>query len=166
MQLKQKPPTSRVDTKELELPETHFIRDIEDRVFQGIVFQCLSKITGICLVEGSFIDNLFDRGALEGVKGIYAEQDSKNASVSVKIEVNIEYGFKIPEKAEEIQQIVAEEITKLTGLHVSNVHVIFKNVIPPQQIKSIKEKRPKEEELEDLQDTSTKIIEDEFTEEL
>jgi uncharacterized alkaline shock family protein YloU len=132
---KQKIQTKKVDTKEFELPETLFVRDIENRVFQGIVLQCLAKIDGIALVEGNFIDNILGRTALEGVKGIYIEQDNKNHSVGVKIDVNICYGFSIPEKAEEIQTACAEEITKLTGLHVSSVHVVFKNVILSEQLK-------------------------------
>jgi uncharacterized alkaline shock family protein YloU len=132
---KMKVDKKKVDTKEFELPETLFVRDIENRVFQGIVLQCLAKIEGISLVEGNFIDNIFGRGAVEGVKGIYSEQDNKNHSVSIKIEVNIVYGLSIPEKADEIQIAIAEEITKLTGLHVSCVHVVFKNIIPPEQAK-------------------------------
>jgi uncharacterized alkaline shock family protein YloU len=120
----------KVDTKEFELPETIFSRDIENRVFQGIVLQCLSEIEGITLVEGNFIDNILGRGGLEGIKGIAAEQDNRNHSVSIKLEVNICYGNSIPEKAEEIQTKVAEEITRLTGLHVSVIHVVFKNVVP------------------------------------
>jgi uncharacterized alkaline shock family protein YloU len=127
--------TKRIDTKELELPETLFVRDIENKVFQGIVLQCLSKIDGIALVEGNFIDNILGRTALEGVKGIIIEQDNKNYSVGVRIDVNICYGYSIPEKAEEIQIACAEEITKLTGLHVSSVHIIFKNVILSEQLK-------------------------------
>jgi uncharacterized alkaline shock family protein YloU len=120
----------KVDTKEFELPETLFVRDIENRVFQTIVLQCLSQIEGIGLAEGNFIDNLFGRTSLEvGVKGIYAEQDNKNHSVGIKVEVSIYYGYSIPEKAEEIQTKIAEDITKMTGLHVSNVHVVFKNVL-------------------------------------
>lgn len=125
----------KVDTKEFELPETLFVRDIENRVFQVIVLQCLSRIEGISLVEGSFIDNIFGRGAVEGVKGIYSEQDNKSQSVNIKIEVNICYGYSIPEKADEIQTLIAEEITKLTGLHVSCVHVVFKSVFLPEQLK-------------------------------
>ena len=34
----------KVDMKEYELPDTVFVRDIEDSVFQGIVLQCLAKI--------------------------------------------------------------------------------------------------------------------------
>lgn len=134
---KMKVDVKKVDTKEFNLPETFFIRDIENRVFQGIVLQCLAEIEGIGLVEGNFIDSIFSRGQ-EGIAGIHVEQDSKNQSVTVKIEINVQYGFSIPEKAEEIQAHVANEITKITGLHVSCVHVVFKNVLPVDQIKMLR----------------------------
>lgn len=126
----------KVDTKELEFPETVFIRDIENRVFQSIVLQCLSQIPGISLTEGNFIDHLLGRSA-EGVKGIHAEQSEKEHSVNIKVEVNISYGMSIPEKAEEIQATIADEITRLTGLHVASVHVVFKNVISVEQAKRL-----------------------------
>jgi uncharacterized alkaline shock family protein YloU len=128
-QVKSKINLSRVDTKEFELPETLFVRDIETRALQSIVIHCLSKIPGITLVEGNFIENFFGRSAADGLKGIYAEQDSANHSVNVKVEVNICYGIPIPEKADEIQSLIAQEITRLTGLHVSCVHVVFKNIV-------------------------------------
>jgi uncharacterized alkaline shock family protein YloU len=121
----------KVDTKEFELPETVFIRDIENTALQSVILQCLSQIPGISLVEGNFIDHLLGRIA-EGAKGIHVEQDDKNQSVNVKIEVNVYYGIVIPEIAEEIQSKISEEVTKLTGLHVSSVHVVFKNVISPE----------------------------------
>lgn len=127
---KAKVDTKKLDTKEFELPETLFVRDIENKVFQGIVLQCLSQIEGITLIEGNFIDSIFGRTSAESVKGIVAEQDNKNHCVNIKVEVNICYGVTIPEKAEEIQTKIAEEITRLTGLHVACVHVVFKNVIP------------------------------------
>lgn len=134
---KRKVDVKKLDPKEFEIPETVFIRDIENRVFQGIVLQCLSKIDGISLIEGTFIDNILGRGGPESIKGIYTEQDSKTQSVDIKIEVNICYGNSIPETAEEIQTAVAEEITRLTGLHVASVHVVFKNVLPPDQMKKL-----------------------------
>lgn len=117
----------RVDTKEFELPETVFVRDIETKVFQGIVLECLSKISGITPIEGNFIDNILGRS--ESVKGIHAEQNAKNQTVNIKVEVNVVYGFSIPEKAEEIQTKIAEDVTRMTGLHVDLVHVIFKDLI-------------------------------------
>jgi uncharacterized alkaline shock family protein YloU len=120
----------RIDTKEFELPETLFVSDIDTKVFQGIALQCLSQIEGIALVEGNFIDSIFGRSSPEVGGGIQSEQDTKNHSVSIKIEVNIQYGLSIPQKAEEIQSKIVEEITRLTGLRVAAVHVVFKNIIP------------------------------------
>lgn len=122
----------KVDTKEFEIPETVFIRDIENKVFQSIVLQGLAQIDGISLVEGNFIDHLLGFSS-EGVKGIYAEQDEKHQAVNIKVEVNILYGVSIPEIAEKIQTKIAEEVTKWTGLHVAKVHVVVKNVISIEQ---------------------------------
>lgn len=127
----------KIDTNEFELPETIFSRDIDEKVFQGIILQCLANIDGISLVGSNFIDNIFGRHGPEGIKGINADQDSKNHSIDIKIEINICYGNSIPEKAEEIQTKVAEEIMRLTGLHVSSVHVVFKNVISYEQMKKM-----------------------------
>lgn len=118
-----------IDTKELELPETVFIRDIETRLFQSIALQCLARIEGVALIEGNLIDNLLGRDSIDRLKGIYVEQDQKKHSVSVKVEVNVAYGISIPEKAEEIQMRIAQDISRLTGLHVGCVHVVFKNLI-------------------------------------
>lgn len=124
---------SKVDTKEFELPETIYERAIEDRVFQGIVLQCLSKITGIALPEGTFIDNILGRKGTESPKVISVVQDSRNHSVDIKVEINVCFGVSIPEKAEEIQTLITSEITETTGLHVGRVHVVFKNIIAPEE---------------------------------
>ena len=120
----------KLDARELNLPDTVFIRDIETRVFQAIVLHCLAKIEGVGLLEGNLFDSLLGR-EVERIKGISVEQDSKKNSVEVKAEINIAYGFSIPEKAEEVQIKIVEEVSRWTGLHVAAVHVIFKNMIPP-----------------------------------
>lgn len=120
-----------MDAREIELPDTVFIRDIETRVFQGIVLQSLAKIEGIGLLEGNIFDSLLGR-ELERVKGIHVEQDQKKHSVVVRVEINIAYGYSIPEKAEEVQTKLVEEVSRWTGLHVASVHVIFKDLIAPQ----------------------------------
>ncbi len=122
-----------IDTKELELPDTTFVRDVDNKVFHGIIVQCLSKIEGIALLEGNLIDHVLGRS--DGVKGLHTEQDPKQHSLKVKIEVNIAYGVSIPEKAEEIQTVVVQELTKYTGLHVSEVHVVFKGLVPTESEK-------------------------------
>ena len=124
-----------IDTGEVELPETVYIRDIETRVFQSIVAHCLQSIEGIALVEGNIIDNLLGRDPADRITGITVEQDQKSPSLQVKLEVNVAYGVTLPEKAEEIQAKVNEELSRLTGLHVSLVHVVFKNLIPTKSDK-------------------------------
>jgi uncharacterized alkaline shock family protein YloU len=117
-----------MDAREIELPDTVFVRDIETRVFQGIVVQTLAKISGIGLLEGNLFDSLLGR-EIESVKGIHVEQDQKKHSVDIRVEINIDFGVAIPEKAEEIQTRLVEEISRWTGLHVASVHVIFKDLI-------------------------------------
>ena len=131
-------PLKQLDTKELELPETVFIRDIESKVFQSIVLQSLSQIEGVETLEGNLFDSLLGDG-LDGVKGIHVDQDQKKHSVNVRIEINVAYGVRIPDKAEEIQNKILLDISHLTSLHVGTVHVIFKNLI------SVKSKEDREE---------------------
>lgn len=126
----------KVDTKEFEIPETLFIRDIDNKVLQGIALECINNIDGITLVESNFINSIFGRNTTEGIQSIHAEQDSKNQSVSIKLEVSINYGISIPEKAEEIQTVIAEEINKITGLHVASVHVVFKSIVTEESLKN------------------------------
>ncbi len=133
----------KIDTQELEVPETTYVRDIENRVFQAIILQVLTKVEDINLLEGNLIDAILHRGNVERIKGIFVEQESKNPTIKIKVEVNVHYGISIPEKAKEIQQKIAEEINSLTGLHVSCVHVIFKSMY-------IDEPKEIEEEIRDL----------------
>ena len=136
-----------LDAKEIHLPETVFIRDIESRVFQAITMKCLETIEGVSLIEGTLIDNLLGREGVERVKGVYIEQDSKNHAVNIKLEVNVLYGISLSDKAEEIQTKLVKEITHWTGLHVACVHVVFKNLIlDPNQPK---EEEPLEKELDE-----------------
>ena len=116
-------------SSEFELPETLYVSDIDERVFKSIVIQCLSEIEGIGMADRSFIDSLLGREGVDAVKGISIEHDSEKHTISVRLEVTIKYGVPIPEKAEEIQQKVAAQLTHMTGLHVSCVHVLFRNAV-------------------------------------
>ena len=124
-----------MDKREIELPETVFVRDIETRVFQAICLQTLAKIEGIGLIEGNLIDSLLGR-ELERVKGIHVEQDQKKHSVVIRVEINVAYGMSIPDKAEEVQMKLVEEVSCWTGLHVASVHVIFKDLIVSSDVGS------------------------------
>lgn len=139
----------KMESKELQLPETTFTRDIETKVFQGIVLQCLIHIEGIALVEGNLIDNFFGRDSSERLSGIHIEQDPKTHSVHIKVEVNVAYGTEIPQKAEEIQTNITKEVSRLSGLHVGCVHVVFKNLISKVPLEEIVRESVEQEEYGD-----------------
>lgn len=124
-----------------------FGQEIEDRVFQAIALQCLAKIEGVSLIEGNIIDHLFGRSSTDRIRGINVTQDGKTGSLRVKVEVNMAYGICIPDKAKEIQHKIAEEMKGLTGLDVSGVHVVFKNLILPEQEKERVQKALLEDDL-------------------
>lgn len=130
---KQKPSSLGDLRKDPELPETIFSSDIEDKVYQGIVVNTLSSIQGIHLIEGSFFQALI--GKTDKVKGIHIEQEPLQHSVKIQIEVNVQFGVSLPEKAEEIQVKVAQEVTKMTSVHVAEVHVMFRDLIPEEVMK-------------------------------
>lgn len=130
-----------IDPKEVILPETLFIRDIDTKVFQSIIFECLQKIEGIAPIESSLIETFLVGEKGERVKGIHVDQDEKNHSVKVRVDVYVAYGISIPEKAEEIQSKIVQEISQWTGLHVSSVHVVFKSLIAKQREGSFSEEK-------------------------
>lgn len=143
----------KLDTRELEFPETVYVRDIENRVFQALVVKSIEHIEGVYLLEGNLIGNLLNIGQTENFKGIYIEQDSKNHSVSIKVELTIAYGVPIPEKALEVQSKISDEIMRFTGLHVASVHVVFKNIAPlkkPQQPQMAYADETTKEEIEEF----------------
>lgn len=116
--------------EELHYPDTTYIQNIDDRVFQSIVLECLTRISGVSIAAGNLFDSLLGRGN-DRLRGVHVAQEAKSHSVGIKVEVDIDFGLSIPQKSEEIQQEVSEAITTLTGLHVSSVHVVFKGVTHP-----------------------------------
>lgn len=140
-----------------------FGQEIEDRVFQAIALQCLAKIEGVSLIEGNIIDHLFGRSSTERIRGISVAQDGKTGALRVKVEVNMAYGICIPDKAQEIQHKIAEEMKALTGLSVSSVHVVFKNLILPEPEKELIKSHVEENDTPPVQECA--VEESESTEE-
>jgi len=119
---------SKLDKKEFQVPEIRFVRDIENRVFQGIVVECLIQIPDVSLAgEVGWFGRLLGRQTDEPLNSIRVEQNAQ--TVSIHIELNVNYGVSLPDKAEEIQSAIAEAVTRLTGLHVETVHVVYKNLL-------------------------------------
>lgn len=155
--LSPKDPVSKIRQKEPELPDTTYSSDIENKVFQGIILNTLSTIEGVHLIDDSFLHSLI--GKVDKIKGIHVDQDPANHSVKLQVEINVQYGISIPEKAEEIQNNISREVTKMTGVHVSEIHVIFRELVTPE---SQNEKATTSSTLRELERSMQKELEDEF----
>jgi uncharacterized alkaline shock family protein YloU len=126
-----------IDSQEFELPETLFSHNIENKVFQQVVLKVLSSISGIGFIKGNILQSLIGRH--DRVKGISTEQDPQSHSIKIHIELNIHYGVSIPQKAEEIQTAVVEEITRMTGVRVSEILIHFKGLVEREKKNSPQE---------------------------
>lgn len=120
-------------SKELEPPETTYVRDIEMRALQSIILNCLSKLEGVFLIEEKLVDTLLGRECVSGIRGIHVDQDKKSPALSIKVEIKVAYGLKIPQKVEEVQNIISEKITELTSLPIATVHVVVRDVLLPKE---------------------------------
>ena len=89
--------TPSLDPQEFELPETIFSRNINNKVFQGIIEKALSHISDVCLQGETLLDQVIGRS--EKYRGITTIQDPASKSVKVKIELSVKYGTNIPQKA-------------------------------------------------------------------
>lgn len=129
---------------EMNYIDTVYVQNIESKVFQAIVYQSLKEIDSIELIEGNLFDSLIGGEGNEKMKGIHVEQDEASHTVSFKIDLNVSYGVCIPSKAQEIQKKIKEDVSKLTGLHIGYVHVVFKNVILPENLNKLIEQASEE----------------------
>lgn len=130
----------RVDQKEFDLPETVYIHDIDNQAIQNIVAQILSRIPGVHLSHESLMESFLGKKSLSSTKGIHVEQDPKAKCVKIRIELVVDYGISIPEISQAIYDEVAKEVPELTGLPISQIHLLYKDVRTPKSEYSSLEK--------------------------
>jgi uncharacterized alkaline shock family protein YloU len=100
---------------------------IAPEVIEVIAGLATIEITGVAGMSGGFaggIAELLGRKNLS--KGVKVEVGQRQAAVDVSI--IIDYGFKIPEVANEIQRNVKHAIESMTGLDVIEVNVHIHDV--------------------------------------
>jgi len=105
--------------------------EIAPEVIEVITGLAASEVEGVAHMSGGFVGDIAERlGRKNLAKGVKVEVGKKEAAVDVYLIV--EYGYKIPEVARNIQDNVRNAIENMTGLRVVevNVHIVdveFKN---------------------------------------
>ena len=104
---------------------------IHNNVVAVIARLAALRVPGVVELGGSFADGLaglFSRKT--GDRGIRVEVE--DASVSIEMNLVIEYGVRIPEVAWRVQTEVRRAVEQMTGKAVREVNVVIQNVRLPE----------------------------------
>ncbi|MGC8977514.1 MAG: Asp23/Gls24 family envelope stress response protein [Candidatus Ratteibacteria bacterium] len=106
---------------------------IDNDVLASIAGIAALKVNGVSGIATSFLGGIarfLKKTPDIGIKVILGEGE-----VSFELGIVVEYGVNIPEITYEVQKKIKEEVEKMSGLVVSNVDVIVKEVKPPKKEK-------------------------------
>lgn len=100
---------------------------ISDEVVKTLVAKVAVEVEGVYKLAGGVVDEVSKMlGKKRLTNGVKVEVGEKECSIEVYIVV--EYGYRIPEVAEEVQKVILESVSNLSGLKVVEVNVYVQNV--------------------------------------
>ncbi|WP_022819745.1 Asp23/Gls24 family envelope stress response protein [Fusobacterium russii] len=100
---------------------------ISDEVVKTLVAKVAVEVEGVYKLAGGVVDEVSKMlGKKRLTNGVKVEVGEKECSIEVYIVV--EYGYRIPEVAEEVQKAVLESVSNLSGLKVVEVNVYVQNI--------------------------------------
>ena len=101
---------------------------IADEVVAIIAGLATSEVKGVASMAGNATRDLIEKlGVKSLTKGIKLQVDDQE--VNVAINVNLKYGYNVPETCSEIQDKVKTAIETMTGLHVTGVNIKIVSVV-------------------------------------
>lgn len=118
----------------------------DDKVIQKIIGLAIDKIDGLLDVDGGFFSNIAEKlvNTDNVTSGIKTEVGEKQ--VAVDMDIIVEYGRDIPKIADQVKQVIHDEVEHMTHLEVIEVNI---NVV------DIKTESEFEEDSETVQDKVT-----------
>ena len=115
-------------TSTIELEGGYGEVKIADEVIAIIAALAASEVKGVASMAGNATRDLIEKLGVKSLsKGVRIQvQDSE---VRVAMNVNLKYGFNVPETSAEIQDKVITAIETMTGLTVTEVNIKIVNVV-------------------------------------
>ncbi len=105
---------------------------IHENVIATIVRRIACSVEGVSKISGSsFVDNIAEMVGSKKMHDRSIIVDMGESSVSVEVSINLLYGVQLPKVAAAVQEAVAKEITKLTGLKVARINIIVREIEDP-----------------------------------
>lgn len=101
----------------------------------SIVRHAACSVNGVTRISGnSLVDNIAEFVGSKKVLDRAIQIAFRQSEVSVELSICICYGFTLPEIAANVQRAVANQIENLTGLTVSQVNVIIRQIEEMEEI--------------------------------
>ena len=102
---------------------------IHEGAIATIVRKAACAVPGVTRITGnSFVDNIAEIVGSKKIQDRSIQIAMNNASVAVELSINIQYGVQLPVVASAVQEAVSQEIKAITGLNVTKVNVIVREM--------------------------------------
>ena len=102
---------------------------IHEGAIATIVRKAACSVPGVTRITGnSFVDNLAEIVGSKKIQDRSIQIAMNNSSVAVELSINIQYGVQLPAVAAAVQDAVSREIKAITGLNVTKINVIVREM--------------------------------------
>ena len=102
---------------------------IHEGAIATIVRKAACSVPGVTRITGnSFVDNIAEIVGSKKIQDRSIQIAMNNSSVAVELSINIQYGLQLPAVAAAVQDAVSREIKAITGLNVTKVNVIVREM--------------------------------------
>ena len=98
---------------------------VHESVIASIIRKAACSVDGVVRLAGNaLVDNIAEFVGSRKVMDRAISIEMGDNSVAVEVQVILEYGCNVPEIAENIQNTITEEITRITGMRVTRIDII------------------------------------------
>ena len=102
---------------------------IHEGAIATIVRKAACSVPGVTRITGnSFVDNIAEIVGSKKIQDRSIQIAMNNSSVAVELSINIQYGVQLPAVAAAVQDAVSREIKAMTGLNVTKINVIVREM--------------------------------------
>ena len=109
----------------------------EEKVLQTIVGVALASIDGLISADGKFFSSMTEDLADQSNVTSGIEVEVGKEQVAIDLEVIVAYGKDIHRLFAQIQEIVLQEVSRLTALEVKEINIRIVDVVKQETIEKI-----------------------------
>lgn len=109
----------------------------EEKVIETIVGVALQSIDGLISVNGRFLSDMTENLEEQPQVASGIDVEVGKEEVAVDLEVIVAYGKDIPKLFSQVQEVVLEEISRLTSLKVKEINIRIADIVKQETIDQI-----------------------------